>query len=306
MAAKTRDADPLRLALGYGSALAAAASFAVGGVIGKAAIGAGLLPSELAELRVLFAFLAFLLIGAASRPRDLRVRRADLPLILFFGVFALGAVQWAYYEAIARMPLGIAIVIQYLGTLLLLGYVRSRGLRVGGRLWVAAGLTLAGTALLVGAYDASVLSRSVAGIPFAALGAAIFAMYLLLAERILARYPIRTLLVYGFGSALAAWIVLRPPGSLPWALLAQPVNAALLAGVVVIATVIPFALIFASVSLIPAARSGLVSTSEPVFAAAVAWFVLGETLDAAQLVGGAVVLAGVVVAQSLRPRVGGV
>lgn len=306
MAAKTRDDDPLRLALGYGSALAAAATFAVGGIIGKAALQAGLLPSELAELRVLFGFVVFLVVVAAFRRRALRVRRRDLPLIFAFGAFALGGIQWAYYEAIARMPVGIALVIQYLGTLLLLVYVRAHGLRVGGRLWLAAGLTLAGTTLLVGVYDPSVLSRSRAGIPLAALAAVIFAVYFLLAERILARYAVWTLLVYGFGSALAAWIVVRPLGLLPWSLVTQPTTTALLAGVVVVATVVPFALIFASVSLIPAARTGLLSTAEPVFAAAVAWFALGETLEAPQLLGGIVVLAGVVVAQSLRPRVGSV
>ncbi len=240
------------------------------------------------------------------RRDDLRVRRRDLPLIVFFGVFALGGIQWAYYEAIARMPLGIALVIQYLGTLLLLIYVRWRGLRVGGRLWLAAILALAGTALLVGAYDVSVLSSNLAGIPPAALAAVIFAIYFLMAERILARYPVWTLLVYGFGSALGAWVVVRPPGLLPWSLLADPTNAALLAGVIVVATVVPFALIFASVSLIPAARTGITSTAEPVFAAAVAWLLLGETLAWPQVAGGAVVVVGIAIAQSLRPGEGSV
>lgn len=234
------------------------------------------------------------------------MRRRDLPLILFFGAFALGGIQWAYYEAIARMPIGIALVIQYLGALLMLVYLRWRGLRVGGRLWLAAVLAVLGTALLVGAYDPSVLASNVAGVPLAALAALIFAVYFLTAERILARYPVWTLLVYGFGAALVAWAALRPPALLPWSVLAEPTNAALMLGVVVVATVVPFALIFASVSLIPAARTGITSMAEPGFAAAAAWVALGETLEWPQVVGGAVVIAGIAIAQSLRPHEGSV
>lgn len=243
---------------------------------------------------------------ALLRRRDLRLRRRDLPIVVFFGVFALGGVQWSYYEAIGRLPLGVALVIQYTGPLVMLAYARWRGLRVGGRLWLAGALTIAGSYLVVGAYDADLLSLNLAGIPFAVLSMLIFVMYFLLAERILARYPVWTLLVYGFGFALVAWIVLRPIWLLPWDLVAQPVNAALLAGVIVFGTTLPFALIFLSVSLIPAARTGLTSTAEPVVGAAAAWIVLSESLEPLQLLGGGVVLVGIAVAQSLRPGAGSV
>ena len=243
---------------------------------------------------------------ALLRRGDLRVRRRDLPLLVFFGVFALAGVQWSYYESIQRLPIGVSLVIQYTGPLVMLAYARWRGLRVGGRLWLAGALTLSGSYLVVGAYDADVLSLNLAGIPFAVLSMLIFVMYFLLAERILARYPVWTLLAYGFGSALIAWTILRPLWLLPWDRVAEPANAALLAGVVIVGTAVPFTLIFVSVSLIPAARTGLTSTAEPVVAAIAAWSLLGETLELPQLVGGALVLVGIGVAQSLRPRAGSI
>lgn len=296
----------MRLALGYGAALAAASLFAVGGVFAKGIFRSGIQPSELAELRILFGFLVFFMAVAAFRRPDLRVARRDLPLIAFFGVFGLAGVQWAYYESIQRLPIGVALVIQYTGPLLLLAYARWRGLRVGDRLWLAGALTIVGSFLVVGAYDADLLSLNLAGMPYAVLAMLIFVMYFLLAERILARYPVWTLLVYGFGSALVAWMVLRPLWLLPWELVTQPGNAALLAGVIVLGTTLPFALIFLSVSLIPAARTGLTSTAEPVVAVVAAWILLSETLDVPQIVGGAVVLVGIAVAQSLRPTAGSV
>ena len=62
----------------------------------------------------------------------------------------------------------------------------------------------------------------------------------------------------------------------------------------------------AAVRLIPAARVGLTATFEPVVAAVAAWVVLGERLEAPQIVGGLVVLGAIVVAQSLRPTAGSV
>lgn len=243
---------------------------------------------------------------AIFRRQDLRVARRDLPLIAFFGVFGLAGVQWAYYESIQRLPIGVSLVIQYTGPLLLLAYARWRGLRVGDRLWLAGAFTIAGSFLVVGAYDADLLSLNLAGIPYAVLSMLIFVMYFLLAERILARYAVWTLLVYGFGSALVVWMILRPLWLLPWELVALPGNAALLAGVIVVGTTLPFILIFLSVSLIPAARTGLTSTAEPVVAAAAAWLFLSETLELPQVLGGLVVLVGIAVAQSLRPTEGSV
>lgn len=296
----------MRLAAGYGAALAAASFFAVGGVFAKGAFRGGIQPSELAELRILFGFLVFLVAVTLFRRYDLRASRRDLPLIAFFGVFALAGVQWSYYESIQRLPIGVALVIQYTGPLLMLAYARWRGLRVGGRLWLAGALAIVGSYLVVGAYDADLLALNLAGIPYAVLAMLIFVMYFLLAERILARYPVWTLLVYGFGCALIAWMILRPIWLLPWDLVAQPTNAALLAGVIVFGTTLPFALIFLSVSLIPAARTGLTSTAEPVVAAAVAWLALGEALAWPQILGGAVVLVAIGIAQSRRPTAGGV
>ena len=65
-------------------------------------------------------------------------------------------------------------------------------------------------------------------------------------------------------------------------------------------SVIPFLLVLGALSRIGAQRTGIVGTSEPVFASIVAFAVLGETLTAWQVVGGIVVLAGVVLAERSR------
>jgi len=295
---------PLRLGVGYLFALLAAASFGIGGVIAKAAFDA-LAPSVLSEFRVFFAFAVFLLLFGITRPAELRIRRADLPLFAVFGIIGLAGVSLVYYEAIKRIPVGVALVVEYTGPLILLIYARLRGRTVGGRLWIAAALAVVGCFFAAGAYDAGLRELNGLGLALAAADAFIFAFYFALAERLGTRYTTPALLVWGFGFALLGWSIVRPPWTLPWATTPPDVYAQI-AQVVVIATLIPFALTIAAVRLIPAARVGLTATFEPVVAAVAAWVVLGERLEAPQIIGGLVVLGAIVVAQSLRPTAGSV
>jgi len=295
---------PIRLGLGYTFALTAAAFFGVGGIIAKTAFNSGVQPSILAEWRVLFAFLVFISIFAALR-FDLRIQRADLLLFAVFGVIGLAGVSLIYYEAIKRIPIGVALVIEYTGPVLLLGYARFRGRGVGGRLWVAAALAIFGCFFAAGAYDARLRELNAVGLALAAIDAFLFALYFALGERLGQRYGTSTLLVWGFGFALVGWSVVRPPWLLPWAETSAD-GYVQIAAVVVIATLIPFALTLAAVRLIPAARVGLAATLEPVVAAVAAWIALAEHLDGLQIAGGLVVLVGIAIAQSLRPTAGSV
>jgi len=143
------------------------------------------------------------------------------------------------------------------------------------------------------------------GLALAAADAFFFALYFALAERLGTRYTTPTLLLWGFGFALLGWSIVRAPWTLPWTTTPADVYVQI-AEVVVIATLIPFALTLAAVRLIPAARVGLTATFEPVVAAVAAWVVLSERLELQQIVGGVVVLAAIAIAQSLRPTAGSV
>lgn len=281
-------------------AFTAASCFGVGGIIAKSAFNAGVPPSLLAEWRILFGFIVYAVIFAAMRPAAFRIRRADLPLFALFGIVGLAGVQWSYYESIQRLPVGVAVVIQYTAPVLLLVWARLRGRKVGSRLWVAAALALVGCFFAAGAYDAALFQLNTEGVAISLLSALIFALYFSVAERILKRYDTPTLLIYGFGFALVAWAIYRPLWTLPWTTTSSDVYLLLL-GVIIVATVIPFGLTLAAVKLIPAARVGLTATIEPVVAALVAWLVLGEYLAPAQIAGGAIVMVAILIAQSLRP-----
>jgi len=272
----------------------------MGGVIAKSAFDMGVPPRVLAEWRVLFAFVAFTVIVAAWRPRELRIQRRDILWFAGFGIFGMGAVQWLYYEAIQRIPIAVALVVEFTAVILVLAYARLRGKKVGRALWYAGVLSLAGCFFASGAYDAGLRAVNTDGVLIAALDALLFTSYFVLGERLASRYSAWTMAVYGFGFALLAWQLLQPAWTLPWTT-TEPGVWFRVAGVIVVAAVIPFTLGFVALRLLPGARVSIVATSEPFIAALIAWAVLGQSLQIPQIAGGALVLGGILIAQTHRP-----
>jgi drug/metabolite transporter (DMT)-like permease len=71
--------------------------------------------------------------------------------------------------------------------------------------------------------------------------------------------------------------------------------------VVVLGTLVPYALVLVALSRLASTRTGLLLMAEPVLASLVAWSVLGEALTVVQVLGGVVVLTGIVLAETARP-----
>jgi drug/metabolite transporter (DMT)-like permease len=302
--ARVRD-DTTRHLFGYVLAVAAASFWAVGGVFAKMAFARGIAPAELAQVRIALGFLMFAAIVALTRRSALRIRLAHVPLLLVFGVVGMAGVQLSYYESIKRLPVVLALLIQYLGPLFVLVYVWLRGRKVGGRRWIAAVLTIIGCYFALGAYDANLLDVNIDGALIALLSACIFAFYLITGERIVRAYSALTLLLYGFGIAALAWTVVRPWWTLPYAAW-DGTTYVLIGAIAIVGTVVPFFLSSTALTILPAPRVGLAETAEPVVAAIAAFALLGESLAGPQLVGAAFVLGGIALARSVQPTIDGV
>jgi drug/metabolite transporter (DMT)-like permease len=291
-----------RPALGYTLAATAAAMWALNGNLARFVLEDGVSAAHLSALRSGVSFLLLLAFVALTRRQDLRIARRHLPLLAWLGIAGLAGVHATYFLAIERLDIGVALVIQYLGPLLILLWLRVvHGRRLPALLWGAVALSLAGAFMVVEAYDASRLDGL--GL-LAAAGAAItFAVYLVAAERAGRRHLPHTTLVYAFGFATLFWLVVRPPWTFPTAPFeAEPVNVLHAAGVVAIGTLIPFVLIVTALRHIPAPRAAVVSTLEPVLAALIAWPVHAQALGVPQIAGGLLVLGAVVAVQSRRPQ----
>jgi drug/metabolite transporter, DME family len=212
-------------------------------------------------------------------------------------------VNFAYYVAIDRVPVGVAIALQYTAPVLILAGTALLTRRAPATIfWVAGGMTLAGAALVSEAIGGGA-SRSLDGIGLAAgvASAITFAGYLVSAERAGNRgsHPVTTLL-NGFVVAILIWAVVLPLWNWPFDLLADPELAWRVMAVGLVGTLLPFALTVAALRWISSVVASIATTTEPVLAAALAWLFLGQALTVAQLVGGALVVAGVLTAQLAR------
>jgi drug/metabolite transporter (DMT)-like permease len=287
----------------------AGACWAFAAVLAKYAFDRGVAPVRLAEARVAVAVAALAPVLAWRRPGLLRPPPGTWPALATFGA-CVAAVNLTYYLAIDHLPVGVALALQYTGPAMLMAAtavaLRGNGGTEPGRLaWGAAGLTLAGAVLVSRALE-GLGGLDLPGLAAGLASAVLFAAYLLSAELAGRRgaEPATTLL-WGFLVAVAIWAVVVPWWSWPVGVLADPGVAAAVLGVGLVGTLLPFALAVGAVRVISAATAGIGATSEPVFAVAFAWVLLGQRLNPAQLAGAALVVAGVVLAQLASRGVAG-
>ena len=300
-----------RPAVGYAMALAAGTLFAINGTVSKVILESGIPALRLTEVRCIGGFLGLLAIVLLTRPETLRIGRRELLLVAAFGVFGVALVQLFYFLAIHRLQIGVSLLIQYLGPLIvavIAHFVFKEHVRR--RLWVAIGLALVGLTLVVDLWSG--VSLDGLGVMFSLLSACTFAGYMLFAERGLRRRDPISLLCYGFLFASVFWALVQPWWSFPFDVPGKSVSLlghlsdmhlpvwALLAWMIVLGTIVPFMLIVGSMRHISATRAGIVAMVEPVVASVVAYAWLNETLSTTQLVGGLVVLLAIILAQSAR------
>jgi inner membrane transporter RhtA len=204
---------------------------------------------------------------AIWRPRLAGHPAADLRVAAAFGI-ALGVMNWAIYSAIDRIPLGIAVTIEFAGPMAVAVFGSRRALDL---LWVA--LAAAGILLLA---DPGGGSLNAGGVLFALLAATMWAAYILLSVRTGRLFP------GGSGLALAMTVgavVIAPLGIADGdGNLLHPDLLAAGAAVALASSVIPYSLELEALRRLPARVFGVLMSLEPAVAALAGLIVLGQEL----------------------------
>jgi len=228
---------------------------------------------------------------AVARPRVTGRSRGDWAVVLAFGA-ALATMNWSIYQAIARLPLGVAVSIELLGPLTL-ALVLSR--RLQDLLWVA--LAALGVAML--GFDGG--GVTVAGVVFALMAAASWAAYILLSAGTGRRWP-------GL-SGLALASVVGAVGLAPFAVasgggrLLDPVVLGTGLVVGLLSSVVPYSLELSALRTMPPKVFGVLMSLEPAAAALAGLVLLGEVLDPIEwLAIGCVVVASAGATRSTAPQ----
>jgi len=294
--------------VGLGLALASAVAFGGSGVAAKPLIEAGLDPLHVVWLRVVGA--ALVMLPLAVRHRALLRRRPAL--LAGFGLLGVAGVQAFYFASISRLPVGVALLIEYLAPALVLCWVRFVQRRPVTRA-AAVGVVLAvgGLACVVEVWSG--LSIDAVGL-LLALGAACCQVgYFVLSDQGTdsgADTPDPLgVIAYGLLVGAAVLTVVARPWSMDWSVLGGSADmngtsvaaALLLSWIVLIATVVAYVTGVVSVRRLSPQVATVVACLEAVVATVLAWILLGEHLSAPQILGGVIVLLGAFIAQSSTP-----
>ena len=297
---------------GYPLVLLAAALFGLNAGVSRIPLRGGTPTDTFTTVRITTAFLAFVLIALVVDRSAFRVPRGRaLLLITGLGIVGFAGVQWTYNIAINRLPLGIALLLEYLGPVLVVLWVRFvRRESVHQRMWPALALAVGGLAVVSQVWDGLTLDGL--GVTMA-LGAAVcFAAYFLLGEHTGSADvggPLHVIL-WAFAAATVMMNLVQPT----WTADALGDDVSMLgrfadttipswgamAWVVLLGTVAPFFLLLLALRMLSATVVSVVAMLEPVVAALVGWVWFAETLNPVQLVGMAAVLAGILLAQTAR------
>ncbi len=258
---------PSRALLGpVGLVLIGIVSVQLGAAIAKGLFGE-ISPTAMVWLRLVT---SALVLAAVSRPRLTGRTRQDWWVVLGFGL-SLATMNWAIYQSFARIPLGIAVTIEFIGplTLAVLGSRRPRDV-----LWVL--LAGAGVGLL--GFQRSHLD--VLGVAYALLAGAAWAAYIVLSASTGRRWA-------GFDGLAVASIVAAAVMTLPAMLSAGTSlwdGRILLVGALVglLSSVIPYSCELVALRSLRPAVFGILMSLEPAAAALAAILVLGEHLSPVQ------------------------
>jgi inner membrane transporter RhtA len=243
----------------------------------------GVGPAGAAFLRLVFAALALWVIWRPRLEGNLRLAGA-------FGV-ALGLMNWTFYESIARIPLAVAVTIEFAGPLLVAVLGSRRLLDV---VWVV--LAAVGIVLLV-APDAGGVALDPIGIAFAVAAGVCWMAYIYLSKRVGAAFR------GGSGLAIAmavGAIIVLPAGLIEGG--AALASGDMLAGAVLVAltsSVVPYSLELVALRRLPEALFGVLMSLDPAIAALIGFVLLRQELGPRELVAVALVVVASVGAAAL-------
>jgi drug/metabolite transporter (DMT)-like permease len=303
---------PRNPALGFGLVVLGASLFIVNAGVSRVALRAGVDPVTLTTIRVTGTFVVLALMAALFRRSALRPPPGRLRLLVVaHGLVGVAALQWTYFVAIDRLPVGMALLLEYQAPILVAVWARVvQKEAVRPRMWLGLGLAMAGLAAATGVWKGAVFDPL--GIA-AGLGAAVcLAAYFLIGEHGVGTLDPLQVIVWSFLIGSIALNAVSPITAFDTALLGEQVSLlgalehltapvwAVLAWIVVLGTVVPFGVELVALRHLRATTVTMVAMVEPVGVSVLGWVWFDERLDAVAMVGGAAVVAGIVLAQTAR------
>lgn len=300
-----------RTRLGYGLVLLGVLGFSINAGVSRIVLDAGMDAWTLSEIRAVGAAILLLLIVFLRRKKSgMTVARHHWPRMALYGLVGIGLLQSFYFQAIARIPIGLAILIEFLAPLWVALWARfAQKQAVKPILWPALAVTLAGLGIVAGVQFQNL---DPVGLASAFLAGLCFAVYFIVGERLVGDHDPFVVSFWGFTVAAVAWsgaaifyhritplweIDYAASSALPAALGGAVLTiGALLLWIVAFGTVVPFASETAAMRWVPATTVSIIAMLEPIGSATIGWWWFDQRLGLVQVLGALLVLAGIIMA----------
>ncbi len=216
----------------------------------------------------------------AIRPRFRGHSRSAWRTVVLFGV-ALGAMNWSFYASLARLPIGVAVTVEFLGPLTLAAVSSRRAKDLAAVAAAGGGVLLISQVLTTQGAD-----LDLAGIGLALVAGAFWAAYVVLSQRTGAAFA----RLDGLAAAMLVALAFIVPFGLPS--VAEWDGTVLLKGaaVAILSSVLPYSLELLALRRLSQQAFGILLSLEPAVAALAGFLVLGQTLGGMQLTGMALVV----------------
>lgn len=303
------DISPQGVRFGLPLAIGAAFAFGMSGAWARGLIDAGWTPGAAVTARVWVAALVLLVPAVLSLRGRWGVLKKNAGMVAAYGLLAVTATQLCYFQAVAVMDVGLALLIEYTAPIAVILWLwLRRGERPSRRSVIGAAIAFLGLVLMLDIVTGAEVN--VVGILWALAAMVGAATYFLLSAKAGTGLPPIALagggLLLGAVALTIAGLVGILPiawttddiayrfGTVPWFV---PVLA-----IGLIATALAYVLGIASTRMLGSRLASFVALSEVVAALLFGWLLLGQLPDLLQALGGALVLVGVVVVKLGEPR----
>lgn len=285
-------------------ALLSAATFGVSGPFAKSLIESGWSPGGAVFARVAGGALVMMVIAVATQWPRLRQVSTHTRTVLLYGVFAISGVQLCFFNAVQHLSVGVALLLEYLAPIIVIGWVWiTKGARPSVQTLLGAAVAMIGAAVVIDVFGSAEISA--VGVAWGLAAAACLAVYFVISER--ADGDLHPVVLAASGLTVSAVVIgaLGLVGVLPLQFSASnavvadhSVNVWLpVVVLVLVSTVIAYLTGIAAITLLGPTIGSLVALTEVLCAVVAAWILVGESVTALQAVGGAAIIAGLVLAR---------
>ncbi len=303
----TPRADQFRTGLLF--AVASAFSFGLSGPIAKSLMEAGWSPTAAVTARLAGGAVALAVVATVVKPDWVREAREHARTVVIYGLIPVAGAQLCYYNAVAHLPVAVALLLEYTAPILVVGWIWATTKRAPSRLTVAGvALAIAGISLVLNIFAPSAGRVDPVGVAWGLAAAVCAVCYFIMSDEVTADGSGLSATTLATGGLVVAAVAVGALGLLGVLPLRFTDADTVIAGMttpwlvpVILLGVVPTALAYtlgiSGVARLRPSFASLVGLSEVLFAVLAAWVLLGEGIGAAQAVGGAVVLAGLALAR---------